>query len=91
MMLNGVLEEIARGSDCLKEAQAKLDDSRTLVCGTAFDAFRPFFSLSMVKRAWEFLEGRAKDAMLSELQPVINSQQMPGPGPAELRSVRSRR
>ena len=72
MMLNGVLEEIASQSDCLKIARVKLDDSPNLGLWYGFGAFRPSFALLTAKSASEFLERRAKKQSWHNWSPSLH-------------------
>jgi thioredoxin 1 len=79
MTLNGVLEEIASESDCLKIARVKLDHSPNLGL---------WYGIRCIPTVLCFVDGEervgifgrtSKEAILSQLQPVIKSRPQSDP------------
>jgi hypothetical protein len=78
MVLDGALDEIAAEFvDRLKVAHVKLDRNLTSDCGTAFDASRQCCTSSTVSQHWGIFGTTRKDAILSQLKPVISSRRIP--------------
>ncbi len=79
MMLDGVLEEIASESDCLKVARVKLDDSPNLGL---------WYGIRCIPTVLCFVDGEervgisgkmSKEAILTQLRPVITSRAQSDP------------
>jgi thioredoxin 1 len=79
MMLNGFLEEIASESECLKIARVKLDDSPNLGLWYGIRCIPTVLCFVDGEERIGFFGRTSKEAILTQLRPVIKSRPQSDP------------